>query len=242
MQSWRNNLFGGSQEVKVYIGWDSREPAAYEVAARTLHHHNLMLNAEPLAIDKLASHGLLRRPTDLRSGIYDLPSNAPCSTEFALSRFLVPLLCQSGWALFTDSDVVFLGDASELLDHADPSKAVMVVKHPPLTDTAPKMDGQAQQAYARKNWSSVMLWNCDHPANRRLTLQDVNERPGRDLHAFYWLHDSEIGELPSVWNWLVNVQPKPDNPMIAHFTLGGPFTPGWQGADNDELWWRASRG
>jgi hypothetical protein len=84
------------------------------------------------------------------------------------------------------------------------------------------MDGQQQVAYARKNWSSVALWNCDHPANRRLSLVDVNERPGRDLHAFYWLHDDEIGELPARWNWLVGVQDKPEDPAIAHFTLGTP--------------------
>jgi hypothetical protein len=82
----------------------------------------------------------------------------------------------------------------------------------------------------------VMLWNCDHPANQRLTLQDVNERPGRDLHRFYWLNDSEIGALPPEWNWLVGVQPKPAAPQIAHFTLGGPFTPGWKGAEHDEIW------
>lgn len=142
---------------------------------------------------------------DARGQLYDLPSNAPCSTEFAISRFLVPILCQQGWALFVDCDVVFLGDVAELFALADPSKAVMVVKHAPLVEVGTKMDGQAQVGYTRKNWSSVMLFNCDHPANRRLSLADVNERPGRDLHALYWLHDEEIGALPAAWNWLVNV-------------------------------------
>jgi len=86
-----------------------------------------------------------------------------------------------------------------------------------------------------------MLFNCAHPANRRLSLQDVNERPGRDLHSFYWLADSEIGELPDAWNWLVNVREKPAEPKLAHFTLGGPFSVGWPGAPHDEIWLEASR-
>lgn len=103
------------------------------------------------------------------------------------------------------------------------------------------MDAQVQTSYPRKNWSSVILWNTDHPANRRLTLHDVNTRPGLWLHQFGWLHDDEIGALPPEWNWLVNVQERPAYPGIAHFTLGGPFTPGWKGAQNDEIWYEASR-
>ena len=99
-----------------------------------------------------------------------------------------------------------------------------------------KMDGVVQTSYSRKNWSSVMLFNCDHPANRRLSLWDISNRKGRDLHAFYWLADSEIGDLPAEWNWLVGVQPKPEAPKIAHFTLGGPWFKDWPGAEHDELW------
>lgn len=229
--------------AKVYIGYDSRESAAYEVAESSLRKRaSVPVDVTPLCADRLAAGGLLRRPQDRRGVIYDIPSNAPCSTDFAISRFLVPHLAQTGWALFVDCDVVFLADVAELFALADPTKAVMVVKHAPLKASGTKMDGQAQIAYSRKNWSSVVLWNVEHPANRRLSLQDVNERPGRDLHALYWLNDSEIGELPGEWNWLVNVQPKPDCPKIAHFTEGGPFTPGWRGAEHDDLWLREARG
>jgi lipopolysaccharide biosynthesis glycosyltransferase len=226
--------------VRVFIGYDSREQAAYEVAVNSLRAHRWDANAIPLRLERLASVGLLRRSMDARGQLYDLPSNAPCSTEFAISRFLVPIICQSGWALCVDCDVVFLGDVAELFALADPTKAVMVVKHQ-QSGGGMKMDGQVQTHYARKNWSSVVLWNCDHPANRRLSLQDVNERPGRDLHAFYWLADAEIGELPAKWNWLVNVEPKPADAKIAHFTQGGPWLPTWHGADHDEIWLRASR-
>ena len=226
--------------MRVYVGYDRREHEAYRVAVDTLYETSGIV-AECLDSDKLAAHGLLRRSVDMRDGkFYDLPSNASASTEFAVSRFLTPILCQSGWALFTDCDVVFLEDVHGLLDYADHSKAVVVVKHDYRAKEQTKMDGQLQTHYARKNWSSVMLFNCDHPANRRLTLADVNERPGRDLHAFYWLNDSEIGELPSEWNWLVNEQDKPAQPCIAHFTLGGPWIPNWTPSPHDEIWLEAS--
>jgi hypothetical protein len=226
--------------VKIYIGHDSREQAAYDVATSTLAKHCSIV-PEPLRSDRLAERGLLRRTVDRRGQMYDLPSNAPCATDFAISRFLTPILAQTGWALFVDCDVVFMANPAELLEIADPSKAVMVVKHA-QQGGGYKMDGQVQTVYSRKNWSSVMLFNCDHPANRRLSLSDVNDRPGRDLHGFYWLHDDEIGELPPEWNWLVNVEAKPDNPKIAHFTNGGPWFPTWAGAEHDEIWLEASRG
>ncbi|MFA6063882.1 MAG: hypothetical protein WC736_14945 [Gallionella sp.] len=227
---------------KVYIGYDEREEEAYRVACKSLKSHGEAVSVTKLDAESLAAYGLLRRTTDRRGGIYDLPSNAPASTDFHVSRFLVPHLAQKGFVLFCDCDVVFLRPISELFKLADPDYAVMVVKHGIGHKAGMKMDGQVQQLYVRKNWSSVMLWNCDHPANWRLTLQDVNERPGRDLHQFYWLNDSEIGKLPHRFNWLVNVNPKPDNVAIAHFTLGGPFTKDWRGAEHDEIWTEAANG
>lgn len=226
--------------MKVFIGYDRREDAAYSVAAKSLRKFSGDVDITPLVSERLAASGLLRRPVDLRGGTYDIVSNAPCATEFAISRFLTPMLAQTGWALFVDCDVVFLADIKELSQHFDENKAVMVVKHPQLDGGGTKMDGVPQERYARKNWSSVILWNCDHPANLRLTLSDVNERPGRDLHRFYWLADSEIGELPDEWNWLVNVRTKPMSPKIAHFTMGGPWFGGWDGAEHDDLWLEAA--
>lgn len=222
---------------RVYIGYDAREHAAYEVAERSLLAHSPDAQVTRLDATRLADQGLLRRPQDRRgNSTYDIISNAPQSTDFAISRFLVPHLAHEGWALFVDCDVVFLRPIEELFALADDRCAAMVVKHAALAESGLKMDGQAQTPYPRKNWSSVVLWNCDHPANRRLSLQDVNERPGRDLHAFYYLHDEEIGGLPRGWNWLVNVQPKPENTGIAHLTLGGPWLPNWAPAAHDDIW------
>lgn len=223
--------------MRVFIGYDPAEAKAYEVAAATLLETSALL-AEPLMTDKLNSQGLLSRPVDERGHRYDLMSNAPCSTTFSVSRFLVPLLCNDQWALFTDCDVVFLADVHELLlSVADDSKAVQVVKHQHIPEpNTQKMGGMPQTIYPRKNWSSVMLFNCHHPANRRLTIEDINRRPGRDLHAFYWLHNNEIGELPVAWNWLVDCQPRPNPVKIAHMTLGGPWIEGWEGGSFDKEW------
>jgi hypothetical protein len=225
--------------VKVYLGYDARETQGYAVACRTLiKHAHHPVTITPLNASRLAENGLLRRPTDARGQRYDILSNAAMSTEFAISRFLVPFLAQTGWALFADCDVVFKADVDELFALADPKYAVMCVKHDFDSLTGTKMDGQVQSAYPRKLWSSVMLWNCDHPANKRLSLTDVNERPGRDLHAMYWLHDSEIGELPAEWNWLVGLQPKPESPKLAHFTLGTPDL-GVPELPEHKIWWDA---
>ena len=224
--------------MKVYIGYDDREAEAARVAAKTLHQvTNGGLTAEFIKSPKLVEQGLLWRVSDHRGGQdYDLVSNAPKATRFAISRFLTPLLCQQGFALFLDCDMVFLEDPRNMLREIDQDAAVSVVKHDHQPTEQWKMVNQVQTKYPRKNWSSVMLFNCEHPANRRLSLRDVNERPGRDLHAFYWLHDCEIGALDPRWNWLVNVQPKPERVGIAHFTLGGPFNEGWKPAAHDELW------
>jgi hypothetical protein len=222
--------------LKVYLGYDHREPRSYHVAeASLLANASKPVAVTPLNSQRLAEHGLLRRPTDTRGQRYDIPSNAPASTEFAISRFLVPFLAQTGWALFTDSDVVFRGDVAELFSLADKQYAVMCVKHGKHNTPSLKMDGQANLSYPRKNWSSVMLWNVDHPANKRLSLVDVQERRGFDLHSMYWLNDSEIGELPSRFNWLVDVEHPPEEPVVCHFTLGTPEV--GVSSQHDHLWY-----
>ncbi len=223
--------------MRVYIGHDSREQAAWDVAAKTARSFGC--DVFPIYEDKLRIAGLLTRPLDRRGQMYDLNSAAPQSTDFAISRFAVPLLAHSGWCLGVDCDVVFMHDPHELEKYADESKAVLVVKHPPLKVDGMKMDGQVQTSYARKNWSSVAYWNASHPANKRLNLMMLNQWPGRDLHAFRWLADEEVGELPPEANWLVGVQPRPERPIIAHFTLGTPDMLGHEHDQYAEIWTEA---
>lgn len=220
--------------MKIYIGHDSREQSAFDVAARSAVAFGC--DVVPLREETLRASGMLTRTTDTRGQAWDFNSGAPQSTSFAIARFFVPLIAHSGWCLFVDCDVIFLRDPNELAKVADDKFAVMVVKHEAMRLESTKMDGQVQTSYPRKLWSSVMLWNVDHPANRRLNLQMLNQWPGRDLHALKWLADSEIGELDPEWNWLVNCQTKPLSPAVAHFTLGTPNMPGHEEDEHAELW------
>lgn len=219
--------------MRIFIGWDQRESCAFDVArnsAEKFGHEVIQLRA-----DRLRAAGLLTRPVDTRGEIWDLVSGQPQSTDFALTRFFVPLLAHSGHALFVDCDVVFLRDPLELFGIAG-DWAVRVVKHPQLTLTTRKMDGQVQKQYPRKLWSSVMLFNCDHRGNRRLTLDALNGWHREDLHQLLWLADNEIGDLPPEANWLVGIQPKPADPIIAHYTLGTPDMKGHEHDEHADLW------
>ena len=183
--------------MRVFIGYDPREHEAAMVCAATLQevtHGELV--AEFLEVNALRQRGLLTRLRDERgTQDYDLVSNHTYSTRFNISRFLVPILCQGGPALFLDCDMVFLRDPRQMLQEsltgaAWDEFAVSVVKHDHAPTRTVKMLAQAQNAYPRKNWSSVILFNCDHRANRRLSLWDVNNRHRDELHSFYWLHEN----------------------------------------------------
>jgi hypothetical protein len=225
--------------MRVYIGHDHREEHAYGVAESTARAFDC--DVQPLYEDRLRLAGILTRPKDTRGQHFDFASGAPQATDFAIARFAVVMLAHSGWALFADCDVVFMRDPREVMRYADPTKAVHCVKHRQYELTPLKMDGQAQTQYHRKLWSSVMLFNCDHEANRRLNLTTLNAWPGRDLHAFRWLHDEEIGDLPPEANWLVGLQPKPAEPIIAHYTLGVPGMPDRDATEHDHIWNNAAR-
>lgn len=226
----------------IWIGFDSdpRQAIAYAVARDSIKA-NCSFKGIPtygLVLDKLKADGLYTRPTEKRLGkLWDTISGAPMSTEFAISRFLVPQLAKRGWAIFMDCDVMVRGNLARLFETFDSRYAVYCVKH---DNYAPaegvKMDGQEQTAYPRKNWSSVMAFNCDHPSNKKLTVNYVNMRTGRDLHRFCWLQNDEIGELPKEWNWLVGEQPEPENPMIVHYTCGGPWFNAFADAPRADEW------
>lgn len=222
--------------VRIYIGWDPTQERAFDVARKSAESfgHEVI----PLYADRLRACGLLTRPMDTRGGRWDLVSGAPQSTDFALTRFFVPLLAHSGLALYVDSDVIFLRDPEPLIfvQPDEVMSSVLVVKHQPRPMLASKMDGQVQKVYPRKWWSSVMLFNCNRDANRRLTLDALNGWHRDDLHGLKWLADDEIGTLPAEANWLVGIQPKPANPIIAHYTLGTPDMEGHEHDEHAELW------
>jgi lipopolysaccharide biosynthesis glycosyltransferase len=156
--------------------------------------------------------------------MFDVLDGRPFSTEFAFTRFLVPALQNyQGWALFTDCDILWLDDIAGLYAERDDKFAVQVVKQNHIPQNDIKMDGQVQQQYPRKNWSSVILFNCSHPANKYLTPSYVNTIPGKELHTFAWLRDHEIGDLSPGWNFLVGHTKHTVKPRAMHFTDGGPW-------------------
>jgi hypothetical protein len=104
----------------------------------------------------------------------------------------------------------------------DSSKAVMVVKHDYKTKMKTKYLGSKNEDYPRKNWSSVILWNCEHKANQVLDPEYVQNSTGAHLHRFSWLPDHLIGELPKEWNWLPDEFGENENAKLLHWTLGTP--------------------
>jgi lipopolysaccharide biosynthesis glycosyltransferase len=232
----------------IFIGYDSNEVEAFVVAVKSIRRyltHDIPIYG--LQLDELQRSGLYYRPTHTRytaEGVRVIVDelsmrsdyNGAVSTEFAISRFLTPLLASTDLALFMDCDVLVRCDINNLFAAADRDKAVMVVKHKHKPTSGEKMGGQLQTSYHRKNWSSVMLFNCRHPATGRLNLEMINTLPGRDLHALCWLEDEEIGSLDPRWNWLAGEQEPIDDPLIVHHTLGSPCLPGFYHAPYAEEW------
>lgn len=228
---------------RIFLGYDSRETEAFVVARRSMRRYAPGTPIDAICIDDMRDLGLYRRPTSRRDGrLWDDISDAPMSTEFAISRFLTPHLAKSGWALFADCDVLARAPLNDLFTQADPKYAVMCVKHKHEPKLGLKMDGQEQTRYARKNWSSLMLFNVDHPANQKLTVDLVNTVPGRDLHRFCWLKDKEIGALDPAWNFLVGHTDPSINPAIVHFTEGGPWLPEYRDVPFAGEWLAERRG
>ncbi|MCC8945998.1 hypothetical protein H8A97_13035 [Bradyrhizobium sp. Arg62] len=231
----------------LWIGWDPnpKEIAAFAVAKVSARRAlGPYIPIRGLMLGELKRLGLYTRQLEIRHTVdgpemWDVISQARQSTEHANSRFLVPTIAERGWALFSDADVLFRRPLNTTFESLDRSKAVYCVKHDYRPKTTKKMEGAAQTQYFRKNWSSVCFYNCDHPSNRKLTVELFNKTPGRDLHRFCWLEDDEIGELPPSFNFLVghhSTKQVPD-PHIVHFTEGTPNMAGYEDSPFAEEWW-----
>lgn len=221
----------------VHVGFEPKEAAAFWVAVNSIRRRlSIPISVRGLELTALQQAGYYTRPTEQRTEqLWDVISNHPMSTEFAISRFLIPAIVPFGWSLFLDCDMLVRTDLIKLFELADPRYAVMVVKHNHIPNSSSKMDNQVQSTYPRKNWSSVCLFNCEHPSNRKLTIDMVNSLPGRDLHAFCWLKDEEIGELPVEYNYLVGYS-HCDSPSIVHFTEGGPWLEKYKDVEYADEW------
>lgn len=214
---------------RIYIGYDPSEKLAYEVCRVSLQQ-NGPVDISPVSLPVLRRAGLYRRGFFLSNEQpHDTQDGRPFSTEFSFSRFLVPILGQiegRHWVLWSDSDFLFRADVRELFALADDRYACMVVKHDYRPLESHKMRrALAQERYSRKNWSSLILWNCHHPATQSLTPYEVNTSPGRWLHGFSWIEDRYIGEIPGEWNWLQSWSDPEVDAKAVHYTLATPDVP-----------------
>ena len=101
-----------SQPLKVFIGYDPRQPVAVQVLTHSIYtRSSVPVSIQPLVLSTLPIR---------RRGL----------TEFTYSRYLIPWLMEfRGRGLFLDADMLMLGDVKELFDVAsDPFASVFLVK------------------------------------------------------------------------------------------------------------------
>jgi lipopolysaccharide biosynthesis glycosyltransferase len=195
--------------IPIFIGYDPREAVAYHTCVNSIIRHA----SQPVAIMPLA--------LNLLQGYNETHTDG--SNHFIYSRFLVPhLMGYSDWAIFIDGDMIVRDDIVNLWNLRELSMDVMVVKHDYKTRMTEKYLGAKNEDYPRKNWSSVILWNCSSYPNRRLTPEFIEKATGAELHRFSWIEDHRIGELPLEWNWLPDEYGANTDAKLLHYTLGTP--------------------
>jgi lipopolysaccharide biosynthesis glycosyltransferase len=212
-----------SEIIKIDVGFDQRESVAYHTFSQSIiEKSSLPVSFIPLAINTLKDY----QETHLDK-----------SNDFVYSRFLTPYLNNfKGWAIFADGDMICQADIKDLWDLKDESKALLVVKHDYQTKAKQKYLGNINENYPRKNWSSLILWNCAHPKHSVLTPEFIASQTGKYLHRFSWLDDTDIGELPPEWNWLAIEYPDNRKAKLIHYTLGTPCFKDYQDTEMADIW------
>lgn len=210
--------------INIYIGYDGREAAAFNVLAYSIHRRA----SAPVAIAPVMLSQL--------KTIFHRDRHPLQSTDFSFSRFLMPHLSgYSGWSLFMDCDMLMLDDVAKIWALRDERYAVMVIKHQHVPKEERKFLNEPQSKYEKKNWSSVMLFNNAHC--RALTPEYVNTASGLELHQFKWLgNDNLIGALPSRWNHLVGYDAPRKDAALVHYTLGGPYFKEYSDCEYAQEW------
>ena len=211
------------KKFNIYIGFDQKESVAYHTFCQTLIQNSSMpLQITPLALSNL---NLYREAHNDRSN------------DFVYSRFLTPYLnAFEGWALFADGDMICQSDIKELFELRDDSKAVMVVKHNYKTKQEEKYLGNINENYPRKNWSSLILWNCEHEAHKILSPDFIEKQSGAFLHRFSWIKDEQIGELEKEWNWLALEYEEKESINLIHYTIGTPCFKEYSNTSLSSFW------
>ena len=209
--------------IKIVVGFDQREAIAYHTFSQSvLEKSSLPVLFLPLSMNTLKGYK---------------ETHNDKSNDFVYSRFLTPYLHNfEGWAIFADGDMVCQSDIKELWDLRDETKALQVVMHDYKTKFNQKYLGNTNENYPKKNWSSLILWNCSHPKHKVLTPDFISSQTGKYLHRFSWLDDEDIGELPIDWNWLAIEYPNNPKAKIIHYTLGTPCFKDYRNTEMAVTW------
>jgi len=214
--------------INLFCGYEAREALGFHVFVSSV----LARASLPVRFVPLASQGL--------------PEG---SNAFTVSRFLVPYLMGfSGRAIFADaSDMLMLGDIAELDALFDDRFAVQVVKHPTYRTRHPrKYVGTPLETintdYPRKNWASLMLINCAHPAWGDDTPEQLRALGALPCLQLSGLNDHEIGALPDCWNRLADEDHPVEGAKLLHWTAGIPGFEAYRDAPGADLWHAERRG
>ena len=195
--------------LKVFVGFDEKEAVVFHTCVQSIIEHCKV----PVSI----------HPLNLKMFQNYKETHSDGSNNFIYSRFLVPYLNNfDGKALFLDGDMIVNDDLNNLFEQFDDKYAVQVVKHDYKTKYPVKYLGHKNDDYPKKNWSSVILFNCSHPKNKILTPKLIESAKGSYLHRFSWLDDKEVGEISKEWNYLVLEYPETTKAKIFHYTVGAP--------------------
>jgi len=214
------------EKINLVIGFDQKEAIAYHVFCQSIiEKSTIPVHILPLALNMLSEYS---------------KSNLDGSNAFIYSRFLTPFLMNyTGWAIFADGDMILKTDLAELWKLRDNKKAVQVVQHNYKTKQPIKYLGNKNDDYPRKNWSSLIMWNCEHPKHKLLTPEFIKNQTGTFLHRFSWLDDDEIGELSAEWNWLAIEYTDNVNAKLIHYTLGTPCFKKYKTSAMSDDWHKA---
>ena len=195
--------------IPIFIGYDPREATVFHVCANSIIRNSTSpVSIVPVALNLFKDYN---------------ETHTDGSNHFIYTRFLVPYLMHwCGHAIFIDGDMIVRNDITELWNLRSTHYDVQVIKHDYKTKMPVKYLGSKNEDYPRKNWSSVILWNCNSFPNRILTPEYIMKATGAELHRFTWLDDSRIGELPKEWNWLPDEYGTNHNAKLLHYTLGAP--------------------
>ena len=221
-----NYLNNKYSKNNLYIGYDSSQNDAYSVCKYSIEKKS-NININKLDLNELKSKNIYFREDNTGS------------TEFTYTRFLVPYLNNyKGWALFCDSDFLWFCDPIEIFhEYINDKYSVLCVKHDYLNCNGnTKMDGKKQEWYPKKNWSSLMLFNCNHPdIINNLNLENINTKSPQWLHRMEWTSEENIGEIDKKYNYLINYY-FDNNFKALHYTDGGPWHENYKNCEFATEW------